>query len=257
MKEEGALHCLVDIGNTHTHLGWHDGGQWVGEATIKTSSLCQGELIEMQTAWKSQAKPTWAAFCSVVPHAGHVISAWLDVQDLAEGYEQLTHDTITGITVDYPQPETIGADRLANAMAAANLYGAPSVVVDFGTALTFDVVNDQKAYVGGIIAPGISLMTDYFNEKTALLPKITVADPNAVIGKSTEQAMQIGAVHGYRGLVASLIDALKQEMNIRRLPVIATGGYAALITQDMKAITAQCPHLTLEGLRLLHPLQQA
>ena len=186
-----------------------------------------------------------------------MISAWLDIQDLAEGYEQLTHDTITGITVDYPQPETIGADRLANAMAAAHLYGAPSVVVDFGTALTFDVVNDQKAYVGGIIAPGISLMTDYFNEKTALLPKITVADPNAVIGKSTEQAMQIGAVHGYRGLVASLIDALKQEMNIRRLPVIATGGYAALITQEMKAITAQCPHLTLEGLRLLHPLRHA
>ena len=159
--------------------------------------------------------------------------------------------------MDYPQPETIGADRLANAMAAAHLYGAPSVVVDFGTALTFDVVNDQKAYVGGIIAPGISLMTDYFHEKTALLPKITVADPKAIIGKSTEQAMQIGAVHGYRGLVASLIDALKQEMNIRRLPVIATGGYAALITQEMKAITAQCPQLTLEGLRLLHPLRHA
>ena len=110
-----------------------------------------------------------------------------------EGYEQLTHETITGVTVDYPQPETIGADRLANAMAAAHLYGAPSVVVDFGTALTFDVVNDQKAYVGGIIAPGISLMTDYFHEKTALLPKITVADPKAIIGKSTEQAMQIGS----------------------------------------------------------------
>jgi type III pantothenate kinase len=131
-----------------------------------------------------------------------------------------------------------------------SLYGAPALVVDFGTAVTFDVVDQSGNYVGGIIAPGLSAMTDYLHEKTALLPKITIREPGGVIGKNTEQAMLIGAVHGYRGLIRGLIAELKRELKTRRLPVVATGGYAELIAEGMPEINEVRPNLTLEGLRM-------
>jgi type III pantothenate kinase len=123
--------------------------------------------------------------------------------------------------------------------------------VDFGTAVTFDVVNRAGNYAGGIIAPGLAAMTEYLHEKTALLPRITIREINRVIGKSTEQAMLIGAVHGYRGLIRELVLRLKRELRTRRLPVVATGGYARLIASKLPEITAADPLLTLEGLRLV------
>jgi type III pantothenate kinase len=124
------------------------------------------------------------------------------------------------------------------------------VVVDFGTAVTFDVVNQRGNYVGGIIAPGLAAMTDYLHEKTALLPRIEIRETRGVIGKSTEQAMRVGAVHGYRGLVRELFVKLKHELKVRRLPVIATGGYAKLMAAKLPEISSVEPLLTLEGLRL-------
>jgi type III pantothenate kinase len=163
----------------------------------------------------------------------------------------LTPRTLLGVGIDYPRPKTIGADRLANAAAVAHRYGAPAVVVDFGTAVTFDVVNAKGNYAGGIIAPGLAAMTEYLHEKTALLPRIMIREVKAVIGRNTEQAMLIGAVHGYRGLIRELIGRLKTELRARRLPVVATGGYARLIAAGMPEITAVDPLLTLEGLRLV------
>jgi type III pantothenate kinase len=132
------------------------------------------------------------------------------------------------VGIRYPKPETIGPDRLSNALAVRVLYGAPSLVVDFGTAVTFDVVNRAGEYVGGIIAPGLAAMTDYLHEKTALLPRIQIRDVKAIIGKNTEQAM----------------------LRTRSLPVVATGGYAALMARGVTEISAVNPLLTLEGLRL-------
>jgi len=154
------------------------------------------------------------------------------------------------VGVMYPEPRTIGPDRLANAVAARAHYGAPVVVVDFGTAVTFDVVNASGNYIGGIIAPGLAAMTDYLHEKTALLPRIRIRDTRAVVGKNTREAMLIGAVHGYRGLVHELIRRLKKELGARRLPVVATGGCARLIAAGLPEISAVDPGLTLEGLRL-------
>src|SRR5205807_2201603 len=118
---------------------------------------------------------------------------------------ELTPRTLRGIGIDYPRPGTIGPDRLANAVAARHRFGAPAVVVDFGTAVTFDVVNRAGNYAGGIIAPGLAAMTDYLHEKTALLPRIKIREVRQVVGKSTEHAMLVGAVHGYRGLVRELL----------------------------------------------------
>ena len=155
-----------------------------------------------------------------------------------------------GVGIDYPKPASIGPDRLANAVAVRHHFGAPSVVVDFGTAVTFDAVNRAGNYAGGIIAPGLAAMTEYLHEKTALLPRIKIRETRGVIGKSTEEAMLIGAVHGYRGLVRELLLELKRELSARKLPVVATGGYAELIAAKLPEIAAVDPLLTLEGLRL-------
>src|SRR5439155_11884152 len=141
---------------------------------------------------------------------------------------ELTPKTLPGVGIDYPKPDTIGADRLANAVAVRHRYGAPAVVVDFGTAVTFDVVDRAGNYAGGIIAPGLAAMTDYLHEKTALLPRIKIREIEGAVGKSTEQAMLIGAVHGYRGLIRELVLRLKRELKTIHLPVVATGGYAKL-----------------------------
>src|SRR5207253_775696 len=129
----------------------------------------------------------------------------------------LNAKTVRGIGVDYPKPKTIGSDRLANAVAARQRFGAPAVVVDFGTAVTFDVIDRRGNYVGGIIAPGLAAMTGYLHEKTALLPRIEIRETSSVVGKSTEEAMLVGAVHGYRGLVRELIGRLKKRLNTRAL----------------------------------------
>ena len=123
------------------------------------------------------------------------------------------------------------------------------MVVDFGTAVTFDVVDERGDYVGGVIAPGLAALTDYLHEKTALLPKIKIREPRRVIGKSTEEAMLAGAVYGYRGLVREILSQLTTAVG-RPLPVVATGGYAQLIARKMPEITSVRPNLTLEGLRL-------
>ena len=155
-----------------------------------------------------------------------------------------------GLEIDYPKPATIGPDRLANARAGLEHFGAPVVIVDFGTAVTFDIVDVQGRYAGGIIAPGLSAMTEYLHEKTALLPRVEIRNMRSVIGKTTEHAMRIGAVHGYRGLITGLIKELQHELSARKLPVVATGGTAQLIARQCPKITAVRPLLTLEGLRL-------
>jgi type III pantothenate kinase len=136
-------------------------------------------------------------------------------------------------------------------VAARAHFGAPVVVVDFGTAVTFDVVDRRGDYIGGIIAPGLAAMTEYLHEKTALLPRLKIREPGVVVGKNTREAMLVGAVHGYRGLVRGLIRELKQDLKLTRLPVVATGGYASLIAKGMSEINAVRPSLTLEGLRLV------
>ena len=159
---------------------------------------------------------------------------------------------LIGVGIDYPKPETIGADRLANAAAAMALYGSPAVVVDFGTAVTFDVVNPEGKYCGGVIAPGLNAMTDYLHNRTALLPRVRLREPRQAIGRSTAEAMRSGAIHGYRGLIAEILrQILKEIPSTSRAHLIATGGDAALIAGSTALFSAVSPHLTLEGLRLI------
>ena len=156
---------------------------------------------------------------------------------------------VAGLGNDYPHPRQIGADRLANAVGAAAYYGYPCVVVDFGTAVTFDVIGPQCTYMGGVIAPGLASMGDYLERNTALLPAIDPQEPSRVIGTSTVEAMQSGAVYGYRGLVKEILARLEGELGVRPA-VVATGGDAALIARGVERIDHVDPDITLNGLRI-------
>jgi type III pantothenate kinase len=241
---------LFDIGNTNTHLGLADAKRVFKQANIPTAGWFNGHARGAVVKFLGRNKLSGAAICSVVPRATPLVHK--AVREVWKVHcLELTAKSLRGVGVDYPKPATIGPDRLANAVAAHHHFGAPSVVVDFGTAVTFDVVNPSGSYAGGIIAPGLAAMTEYLHDKTALLPRIKIRETRSVIGKSTEQAMLVGAVHGYRGLIRELLLELKREMKTRHLPVVATGGYAKLIAAKLPEITAVDPLLTLEGLRLV------
>jgi type III pantothenate kinase len=241
---------LFDIGNSHTHIGLADARRVRKQTDIPTMTWFGGGAAVQLKNFVGAAKIEGVVLCSVVPRATPLVRKMVHaVWKL--GALKLTPQTLSGVGIDYPKPDSIGPDRLANAVAARFHFGAPVVVVDFGTAVTFDVVDSGGNYIGGIIAPGLAAMTDYLHEKTALLPKIKIRDVKNVVGKSTEHAMLVGAVHGYRGLVRELIGELKRELNAKKLPVVATGGYAKLIAAKLPEISTVAPALTLEGLRLV------
>ncbi len=250
---------LLDIGNTHTHVGLAGPRGGIRRFELPTPGWMKGSTAVALRRAVGRAPVHAAAVCSVVPAAttravAAVRRLW-QVEPLV-----LTHRTVRGVGLDYPRPATIGPDRLANAVAARHRFGAPVVVVDFGTAVTFDVVNARGDYVGGIIAPGLAAMTEYLHEKTALLPRIRLRDTRAVIGRSTREAMLVGAVHGYRGMIRELLAELRRALRVEALPVVATGGYAALLARQLPEITVVVPGLTLEGLRRVceaHRLEKA
>ena len=247
---------LLDIGNTNTHLGVADSRRVLRQADVPTAAWFNGTARTRIAQVVGRAPVEGAAVCSVVPRATPLVCR-LARRLWRLPCLELTPKTLRGLGIAYPKPATIGPDRLANAVAARQRFGAPTVVVDFGTAVTLDVVDRAGRYIGGIIAPGLAAMTDYLHEKTALLPRIRIREVKSPIGKSTEQAMLVGAVHGYRGLVRELILELKRELRVHRLPVVATGGYAHLIASKLPEITAVDPLLTLEGLRLVWRANQS
>jgi len=237
-------YLLVDISNSYTKLAFASITRLSAPVRIATAKLSSGLVAGLLRRQKIRK----IVVSSVVPEknpailkgARNVDVIWLD-------------STLKlGLTIDYPKPKSIGADRLANAVAVTELYGFPAIVVDFGTAVTFDIVSGERKYIGGVIAPGLEAMTNFLYQRTALLPKISLKEPRSVVGKSTSEAMLSGAVIGYRGLVREILMRIKAEHFPRKkLYVVATGGYARLIARELPEIGAIRPHLTLEGLRII------
>jgi type III pantothenate kinase len=237
-------YLLIDISNSFTKLAVSSPKRISRPRRIPTRDLTSTYLRRFTKLRKIDI----FVVCSVVPKknrevrsaAGKTKTLWL-----RPGLK-------LGVGIDYPAPKTIGADRLANAAAVAALYGCPAIVVDFGTAVTFDIVSAQRKYVGGVIAPGLEAMTNFLYQRTALLPKLSLKEPRSAIGRSTIQAMMTGAIFGYRGLVKELIVRITAEMRSRsKIKIVATGGYAKLIAARLPEIQAVHPHLTLDGLRIV------
>lgn len=234
---------LIDNSNSFTKFALSSRERLGPVRRLRTAALDAIALRRVLRGWKFER----VVLCSVVPEKGAVIRRALKKHPL----HNVSHRSRLGVGIDYPQPQRIGADRLANAAGAIAFYGAPCVVVDFGTAVTFDILSPGKKYVGGVIAPGLEAMTDYLHQRTALLPKISLLEPPGPIGKSTRHAMLAGAVYGYRGLVREILGEIRKALGIRRLKVVATGGYAELIAAGVKEIAAIQGNLTLEGARLI------
>ncbi len=157
----------------------------------------------------------------------------------------------TGINIRYENPREVGADRIVNAVAAHELYQGPLIVVDFGTATTFDAVAANGDYLGGVIAPGIGISTEALFQRAAKLPRVEIIRPKKVIGKNTVSSMQSGIVYGFAGQVDAIVQRMKEELggNPR---VVATGGFAELIGKETESIQIVDPFLTLEGLRIIY-----
>src|SRR5438128_259718 len=234
-------YLLIDISNSFTKVAFASGRRIARPSRIATKKLTAAFL----RSFLRKRKIDIFVVCSVVPKRNRVVTAAADTRRVM----WLTPRLNLGVGIDYPSPKTIGADRLANAAAVAALYGCPAIVVDFGTAVTFDIVSKRGKYIGGVIAPGLEAMTNFLYQRTALLPKLSLKEPRHAVGRSTIDAMMSGAVFGYRGLVREIIARIKSERFPRgKVHVIATGGYAELIAARLGEIDAIHPHLTLEGL---------
>lgn len=248
MKPKRADFLLVDVSNSFTKIAFASAKKIGATERLPTPQLTATSLGKIFR----RRQVDRIVVCSVVPKKDALIRK-------AAGMVPLTFvsaQSALGVGVDYPQPQTIGADRLANAAAVAEIYGCPAVVVDFGTAVTFDVVSAERSYIGGVIAPGLEAMTSYLYKRTALLPELTLAEPRSAVGRSTRAAMMSGAVFGYRGLVKEILAKISTEaFGKRKARIVATGGYARLIAEKMPEIDAVYPHLTLEGLRIIGNLE--
>jgi type III pantothenate kinase len=238
-------YLLIDISNSYAKLAFASRERASTPERIPTAQLSSGIVAD----FLRRRRVNKLVVSSVVPGKNDAISKaarnratvlWLDWK------------LRLGIRIDYQNPQSLGADRLANAVAATELYGCPAIVIDFGTAVTFDVVSENRRYIGGVIAPGLEAMTSFLYQRTALLPKLSLKEPQRAVGKSTVEAMRSGAIFGYRGLVREILTRIRAEQFPRKtVTVVATGGYARLIARQVPEIAVTHPHLTLEGLRIV------
>lgn len=237
---------VIDVGNTSTGIALYHAGKMSRVSHIKGGIRKEPQACAEAIRKAAKGMVNGAILGSVVPA---VNAAWkrLLKQELGCDLMVVNSTLKMNVRVDYPEPKTIGADRLADACGGVRKYGAPLIVADFGTALTFDVVTKDAAYVGGVITPGLPLMTDYLYERTALLPRVELTGPCPRVGKSTQQAMRIGAQIGYRGIVREIVTYLQQSVD-PNFKLVATGGYAAWALKDSGMPFVIDQELTLFGL---------
>lgn len=240
----------VDVGNTQTVFGLYDGDALGERWRIATEAQRTGdELGALLADFLELGALEGICLSSTVPRLireyEHVAERWAHAPLLVIG-----PGVKTGIPIKHDAPHEIGPDRIVNAVAAKERYGAPAIVVDFGTSTNFDVVSGDGDYVGGVLAPGIEISMDALFARAARLVKVDYVEPPQVIGKSTATALQSGLVYGFAGQVDGIVDAIRRELGADA-KVVATGGLAELIAPHSRTISTVDPFLTLEGLRIV------
>jgi len=250
----------VDIGNTNITIGVFDGSKMKATWRVATSVHRMPDeyaslilhLFEHEGIATSQI--TDAILCSVVPPLTGVF------EEMCRHYLKVSPLLVeagvkTGVRISMDNPREVGADRIVNAVAAHQLYGGAVIVIDLGTATTFDAVSEEGDYLGGAIAPGIAIATEALFARTAVLPRVELTHPKRAIGRNTVAAMQSGIVFGYAGLIEGIVTRIKQELG-GKAKVVATGGYAELLARETPAIEEVNPDLTLIGLRLIYEMNK-
>ncbi|MCK8677853.1 MULTISPECIES: type III pantothenate kinase [Streptomyces] len=257
----------IDAGNTHTVLGLFDGEEIVEHWRVSTDPRRTADELAVLFQGLMGMHPLLGdelgdgiegiAICSTVPSVRH------ELREVTRRYYGdvpailVEPGVKTGVPILTDNPKEVGADRIVNSVAAVELYGGPAIVVDFGTATTFDTVSTRGEYVGGVIAPGIEISVEALGARSAQLGKIELVRPRSVIGKSTVHAMQSGIVFGFAGQVDGIVRRMKRELagahgDPDDITVIATGGLAPMVLGDAEEIDEHEPWLTLIGLRLVY-----
>jgi type III pantothenate kinase len=240
----------IDVGNTSTVFGLFDGAELTEHWRVATERHKSGdELGALFRSFVELDGVDGIALSSTVPQLGRSYEEFAARYTSAELLE-LGPGVKTGIPVRYDDPRGVGPDRIANAVAAAAGYGAPCIVVDFGTSTNFDVVSAEGEYVGGVLAPGIEISMDALFARAARLRKIDFVEPETVIGKTTVSALQAGVVYGFAGQVDGIVEHIREELR-SEAQTVATGGLADLIAPHARTLDRVDPFLTLAGLRLV------
>jgi len=236
----------VDIGNTNITFGIFREEKIIRRFDIST----RGYNSKRLKAQLGKNRLESCIFCSVVPRLNKILER--DLKKLSCGRIYIVgRDIKVPIKNLYCKPKQVGQDRLVNAYAVSSLYGSPAIVVDFGTAITFDIISKNKEYLGGMILPGLQISLDALSEKTALLPKIKLARPKEFIGKDTKNSLLSGVIYGFAALSDGLIERIKAVTG-KKAKVIGTGGNIALMAKFCRRINKIDRDLTLKGLRLIY-----
>ena len=250
----------IDVGNTNITCGVFDGDNIVACFRLTTKmprtsdeyAMILSNLLEQNQLKSTDIED--AIICSVVPNVMHSLqSAFIKYFDIVPIVVEA--GIKTGIRVATPNPQQIGADRIVDAVAAYELYGGPALVIDFGTATTYDLVDDKGAFLGGITAPGIRISAKALWEDAAKLPEIEIKKPENVLGKDTITSMQSGLVYGQIGQTEYLIRKVKEESGFDNLKVVVTGGLGRIIANETSMIDVYDANLTLRGINLVYKKQ--
>jgi type III pantothenate kinase len=259
---EGRMLLTIDIGNTNTVLGVFDGDQVVEHWRIATvpdrtadelAVLLHGLLS--RSAAVAEKEIDGISLCSTVPSVLHAMR-----EMCARYYPSLTTVIVepgvkTGVPIRTDNPKEVGSDRIMNSLAAVHLYGGPAIVVDFGTSTNFDAVSARGEFVGGVLAPGIEISVDALSRRAAQLLKVELTKPAHVIGKNTVESLQSGIIYGFAAQVDGIARRMARELSPAdpaAVTVIATGGLAPLVIDEVEIVNAHEPWLTLIGLRLVY-----
>ncbi len=248
---------VIDVGNTNFVLGVYKGDKLIkcwrmatgSKRTADETGIFIHSLFDASDVNACDIKAVIIA--SVVPDImyslTHGIRKYFCIEPMIVGAGMKT-----GIMMKRDNPKEVGADRIVNLVAVNELYGGPSVVIDYGTADTFDVINEKGEFITGLIAPGLTICADALYQKAAQLPKIEIKKPHSIIVKNTVGSIQAGLVLGHIGQTVYIIEELKRELNLPNMKVIATGGLARVIDPDHSIFDVLDPVLTLKGLKILH-----
>ncbi|MFB0847397.1 type III pantothenate kinase [Paenibacillus oleatilyticus] len=247
---------VVDVGNTNIVLGIYEGKQLLHHWRLSTNRSATSDEYGMtmynlfQHAGIGLDQVDGVILSSVVPPLMFVLEQ-LCLNYLKKAPLIVGPGIKTGLNIRYENPKEVGADRIVNAVAAIELYGSPCIVVDFGTATTFDYIDEKSQFIGGAVAPGISISTEALYQRAAKLPRIELVKPKSVVGRNTIASMQAGIIYGFAGQVDGIVERIKQEFRVEP-KVIATGGLAELIAGESRTIELIDPLLTLQGLQIIY-----